>query len=144
MNQYFETPNLSGDGTHRIAYSDKGNKTSPTCFCVHGLTRNHHDFDWLGDRLVDAGYRVIAPTMLGRGESQYAEAPVMEYSYPAYVADCIALLDALKIDSAHWLGTSMGGIIGMMMACFSLIASLSIFNVRRLSSRHEFYSFGAA
>lgn len=119
MTDYFNAPNISGEGTHRLAFSDTGDKTAPACLCVHGLTRNHHDFDWLGEALVKAGYRVIALTMQGRGESDRSENPAIDYSYPAYVADCTALLDHLSLPTVHWLGTSMGGIIGMMMATFA-------------------------
>ncbi len=83
-------------------------------FCVHGLTRNSWDFD-VPARALCAGRRVIAPDMAGRGFSDNMS-EAAQYNYGTYVADCLRMLDHLKIDCVDWLGTSMGGLIGMLIA----------------------------
>lgn len=112
-------PNAGGTGTHHITVRDWGDAhSSRTAFCVHGLTRNARDFDTLAQALAREGYRVLAPSMAGRGESPWLADPA-GYTYPAYVADCIALLDNFHLRQVDWIGTSMGGIIGMMLAAQS-------------------------
>ena len=86
--------------------------------CVHGLTRNARDFDYLAQTLAAQGTRVLAISMAGRGESDRLTDP-MHYSYPTYVADCLAFLDNFHLRNIDWVGTSMGGIIGMMLAASS-------------------------
>lgn len=88
--------------------------TPKVLVCVHGLTRNACDFDRLGAALAD-DYRVIAVDMVGRGESSWL-AEGTGYQIPNYVIQCIALLDALGLSQVDWLGTSMGGFIGMGLA----------------------------
>ncbi len=90
--------------------------TIRAAFCVHGLTRNGNDFGVLAHALSDK-YRVICPDMPGRGRSDWLKTPG-DYTYPVNLADISALLRHLGIDSVDWIGTSMGGIIGMMMAGF--------------------------
>lgn len=116
---FFNAPNLEGEGTHRIAYLDWGSVDAKhVAFCVHGLTRNAHDFDYLARDLVERGYRVIAPDMPGRGDSDFLSNTSM-YNYAAYMADCLALMDNFHFRSVDWVGTSMGGIIGMMIAAMN-------------------------
>lgn len=86
-----------------------------TVICVHGLTRNAHDFDWVARALVQKNLRVLAVDMPGRGNSPWLE-DKMRYGYPLYVAAMTALLDNFHLRQVDWLGTSMGGIIGMMIA----------------------------
>lgn len=92
--------------------------------CVHGLTRNARDFDFLAQAL-SPNVRVIAPDIAGRGESEWLQNPA-EYHYGTYATDMIALLDHLGIHRCQWVGTSMGGIIGMTIAAMqpSLISAL--------------------
>lgn len=112
---WLSLPNLNGDGTHAIHVSDWGNPDAArTVMCVHGLTRNAQDFNLLAHTLADAGYRVLAPSMAGRGNSAWLADP-MGYTYPAYVADCLAVMDNFHLRQVDWVGTSMGGIIGMML-----------------------------
>jgi pimeloyl-ACP methyl ester carboxylesterase len=101
-------------GLHRISYTQWGDPDAPVLLCVHGLTRNGRDFDPLARHLADR-YRVICPDMLGRGRSDFARDPVL-YSVPQYLADCITLIARLNVEKLTWLGTSMGGIIGMICA----------------------------
>ncbi len=109
--------NTIGDkGTHTLAVYDWGNPAAQKiAVCVHGLTRNARDFDFLAKKLVANGRRVLAISMAGRGESAWLTDP-MGYNYASYVADCLAVLDNFHIREVEWIGTSMGGIIGMMIA----------------------------
>ena len=106
---------LGPHGFHRVAYTDWGDANNPNVLiCVHGLTRNGRDFDVLAAALQDC-YRVICPDVVGRGESQWLSHS-SDYSYPQYVADMNALIARLNVETVHWVGTSMGGLIGMMLA----------------------------
>lgn len=98
---------------HTIVYWQWGDASKPAVVCVHGLTRNGRDFDFLA-RALAADFRVICPDMPGRGESQRLTDP-NGYSYPSYVADILFMMSSLKLDKIRWVGTSMGGIIGMML-----------------------------
>ncbi len=102
-------------GPHKIAYMDWDDRENPdTLFCVHGLTRNSRDFDSIADVLSER-YRVICMDVAGRGDSEWLSRPE-DYSYPQYLSDALALLKHLECDQVDWLGTSMGGILGMMIA----------------------------
>jgi len=106
---------LSPAGFHRIRYLEWGtNDGRPTVLCVHGLTRNAHDFDRLAERLARR-YRVISVDVVGRGGSEWLKDPV-HYTYAQYQADLTALIARLEVERVHWIGTSMGGLIGMFMA----------------------------
>lgn len=113
---FFDAPNLEGpEGTHRIAWLEWGDSTNPrVIMCVHGLTRNAHDFDYLAQAL-SAEYRLIVPDMPGRGDSEWLK-DTANYNYVSYMMDCLALLEHLNVQTVDWIGTSMGGIIGMMIA----------------------------
>lgn len=104
----------SAKGLHRIGYAEWGRRDAPVLFCAHGLTRNGRDFDALAERLSDR-YRLVCPDMLGRGTSDRAVDPAL-YAVPQYVADCVTLIARLDVEEVTWLGTSMGGIIGMVLA----------------------------
>jgi pimeloyl-ACP methyl ester carboxylesterase len=106
---------LSPAGFHRVRYLEWGaNDGRPTVLCVHGLTRNAHDFDRLAERLARR-YRVISVDVVGRGGSEWLKDPA-HYSYAQYQADITALIARLDVERVHWIGTSMGGLIGMFMA----------------------------
>ena len=108
-------PCLSASGFHRVVYREwPGPQSAPTLMCVHGLTRNGKDFDAVAETL-SAHYRVICPDMPGRGRSERLANPA-EYVYPTYVQDCAALIARLDVETLDWIGTSMGGLIGMMIA----------------------------
>jgi pimeloyl-ACP methyl ester carboxylesterase len=105
---------LGAHGWFRVAYAEwAGPIGAPAVVCVHGLTRNGRDFDRLADAL-SRRYRVVAPDMPGRGKSDWV--PAEQYGYPLYLTVCAALLARLDIESVDWVGTSMGGLIGMLMA----------------------------
>lgn len=103
-------------GFHRLAYWEwPGPKAARTVLCVHGLTRNGRDFDALAEALSDR-YRVVCPDIAGRGKSEWLNHPA-EYAYPLYIADMATLIARLDVEEVDWIGTSMGGIIGMLLAC---------------------------
>lgn len=102
-------------GLHRMAYLEWGKPGNPrVLICVHGLTRNSRDFDFLAQAL-SSDYRVICPDVAGRGRSDWLKAPD-DYALPLYVSDMVTLIARLDADSVDWIGTSMGGLIGMLIA----------------------------
>ncbi len=102
-------------GQHQIAYQDWGDESNPNVLiCVHGLTRNSHDFDFLASHLCE-DYRVIAPDIVGRGQSDWLP-EANQYSVEQYLKDMQILLQDLQVPQVDWLGTSLGGIIGMGIA----------------------------
>ena len=96
---------LGPHGFHRVA---------DNVICVHGLTRNGRDFDRLAAALAGAR-RVVCPDVVGRGQSDWL-GDSADYGYPQYCADLATLIARLKIDSVDWVGTSMGGLVGLMLA----------------------------
>ncbi|MGV0950328.1 MAG: alpha/beta fold hydrolase [Azonexus sp.] len=106
---------VSPSGLHRMAYTEWGARDNPRVLvCVHGLTRNGRDFDALAQAMA-AHYRVVCPDVVGRGRSSRLRDPA-GYGIPQYVADMVTLIARLDVDSVHWVGTSMGGLIGMALA----------------------------
>lgn len=106
---------LSGTQLNRMVYSEWGDADNPDVLvCVHGLTRNRHDFDMLATALSDR-FRVISPDVAGRGESDWLVDPA-GYTVQLYVQHMIVLLGRLGVPRVYWLGTSMGGLIGMVLA----------------------------
>lgn len=99
---------------HKLVYYEWGDShAAETILCLHGLTRNARDFDFLAQAL-SAHYRVICVDMPGRGKSGRLADP-LQYNYLTYLADIQFLIAALQLKSFHWVGTSMGGILGMML-----------------------------
>ena len=92
-----------------------GDPASPAIVMWHGLTRTGRDFDELASRLSKQ-YYVICPDTIGRGLSQWSSNPEQEYVIPFYVKLAKALLHQLDISRCIWIGTSMGGLIGMVLA----------------------------
>ncbi len=86
----------------------------PVLFCAHGLTRNGRDFDLVAQRMSKR-YRVLAIDFVGRGRSGWL-ANSAGYVVGQYVADSVSVFTQLGISSVNWLGTSMGGIVGMVLA----------------------------
>ena len=106
---------LSPVGFHRMAYTEWGASDNPRVLvCVHGLTRLGRDFDRLA-RALSASYRVVCPDVVGRGASDRLRNPAF-YVVPQYVADMVALIARLDVEQVDWLGTSMGGLIGIALA----------------------------
>ena len=107
------------DRHYGLSYADWGAVRSiagaaRTVVCVHGLTRNGRDFDHLA-RVLAEDRRVICPDIAGRGLSDPLTDPE-HYALPTYVGHMIQLLSRLGLDEVDWVGTSMGGLIGMGVA----------------------------
>ena len=100
-----------------------GAEHAQTVICWHGLARTGRDFDDLARHLATR-YRVICPDTLGRGLSQWSPEPDRDYRFVRYAEMAHALMDQLAIDHAHWVGTSMGGAIGMVCAAGLSIPAL--------------------
>ena len=106
---------LGARGLHRMAYAEWGDPANPRVLvCVHGLARQGRDFDTFAQALSDR-YRVVCPDVVGRGRSDWLADPA-GYQIPAYVADMVTLLARLDAQDLHWVGTSMGGLIGLGLA----------------------------
>jgi pimeloyl-ACP methyl ester carboxylesterase len=99
-----------------IHYTEWGVEHSKTVVAWHGLARTGRDMDELAAYLSEHGYRVICPDTIGRGLSQWSPHPEAEYCLSFYAQVAADLLDQLKIERAHWVGTSMGGALGMVCA----------------------------
>jgi|APCry1669190591_1035303.scaffolds.fasta_scaffold11163_1 cobalt-zinc-cadmium efflux system protein len=106
---------LSPAGLHRMAYTTWGDPSNPrVLLCVHGLTRRGSDFAVLAQNMADQFY-VVCPDVVGRGDSDHLKNP-MFYGVPQYVNDMVTLIAQLKPAQLYWFGTSMGGLIGMVLA----------------------------
>jgi pimeloyl-ACP methyl ester carboxylesterase len=106
---------LSPAGFHRMAYTEWGAPDNPRVLvCVHGLTRCGRDFDHLAQALAN-DYRVVCPDVVGRGQSDWLR-DKSHYLLNQYAADMTALLARLDVERVDWFGTSMGGLIGMLLA----------------------------
>ena len=106
---------LDSRGLHRMAYWQWGDAANPRVLvCVHGLTRQGRDFDALA-RSLCGDYRVVCPDVVGRGRSDWLADPA-GYAVPGYVADMVSLLARLDAEVVDWVGTSMGGLIGLGLA----------------------------
>jgi pimeloyl-ACP methyl ester carboxylesterase len=108
-------------GLHRMAYKEWGDPANPRVLvCVHGVTRVADDFDALARAMSDH-YRVVCPDVVGRGRSERLRDP-SHYVVPQYVADMVTLIARVTANNAdeavHWVGTSMGGLVGMILASF--------------------------
>lgn len=107
---------LSLTGFHRIAYVDWGPlEGAIPVLCVHGLSRQGRDFDYMAVELAAMGRRVICPDLVGRGRSGKLRNS-NEYALPQYCADMNALMARLDSEQVDFVGTSLGGLIGMVLA----------------------------
>lgn len=141
---YLNCPDAGG--SHRMAFWQWGRADSAhVVVCVHGLSRQGRDFDVLaqalcmdGERLA-GGIRVVCPDVVGRGESDWLK-DAMGYQVPVYAADMLVLLAQLHADAPiitlDWVGTSMGGLIGIVVAgipgSINPVASVGAPVIRRL------------
>ena len=90
--------------------------SGPTVIAWHGLARTGRDMDPLAAHLCAQGWRVICPDTIGRGLSQWSPRPEVEYCLDFYARLATSLVDQLGLSRFHWVGTSMGGAIGMVAA----------------------------
>lgn len=112
-----------------MAYWSWGATDAPrTVVCVHGLSRQGRDFDVLAQTLLaasDGQLRVLCPDVVGRGRSDFLSDP-MGYQIPTYATDMLALVQQLGLKEIDWVGTSMGGLIGMAVAAHGAAMGLKV------------------
>jgi pimeloyl-ACP methyl ester carboxylesterase len=114
--RFDEVAALGPHGFTKIGYAEWGPPDADqVVVCVHGLTRNNRDFDYLARRLAQRGLRVLAPDLPGRGQSEWIATP-SDYATPLYLAATAALIARSGARAVDWIGTSLGGHIGMEMA----------------------------
>jgi pimeloyl-ACP methyl ester carboxylesterase len=107
---------LSRSGFHDIAYVEWGPEDADyVVICVHGLTRQGRDFDYLAHELASQGRRVVCPDLVGRGRSGWLRDPA-DYTVLQYCADMNALIARTGATRIDWVGTSLGGLIGIVLA----------------------------
>jgi pimeloyl-ACP methyl ester carboxylesterase len=105
----------SPKGLHRIAYLEWGDpRNRDVLVCVHGLLRSARDFEPLARELA-SHFRIACPDLAGRGDSDRLPDPAL-YAVPQYLADMVTLIARLDTESVNWLGTSLGGLVGMALA----------------------------
>lgn len=106
---------LHPGGLHRMAYWEWGEPDNPdVVICVHGLSRQGRDFDALA-RVLQKRFCVVCPDVAGRGQSDWLDPPSL-YQFQQYLADMVTLLARLQARRLGWVGTSMGGLIGIGLA----------------------------
>jgi len=113
------------------------NNLKGTVFCLHGLTRQKRDFDYIAESLVAAGYDVIAADVPGRGESSRFENP-QNYGVEVYAPVFSAFLKQMNLPKVHWIGTSMGGLIALMLGIMGevdIFKSLTLVDISPKPSR---------
>jgi pimeloyl-ACP methyl ester carboxylesterase len=107
---------LSLAGFHRVSVWEWGaDHAGPPVVCVHGLTRQGRDFDRLAAHLAERGRRVLSIDLVGRGHSDWLADP-LQYHLVQYAADANAVLAWARADEVDWVGTSLGGLVGMTLA----------------------------
>jgi len=107
---------LGNWGFHRVSYADWGSVDARrVVLCVHGVSRNGHDFDFLAPKLTASGMRVIVPDLPGRGRSDRLPSAML-YDNPAYLNSMATLIARIGTREVDWVGTSLGGYVGMNMA----------------------------
>lgn len=112
--KYLETEDFSFEPSYRLAYWLWGERGNDPVYCVHGLTRNGRDFDFLARALAE-DYLVNCPDLPGRGKSDWLS-DTSKYNYDTYVRCLLKLMDSEDQKSVHWVGSSLGGILGMRIA----------------------------
>lgn len=107
----------SEEGFHKVNYYLWGSrqKNEVPVICVHGMTRNGSDFDTLADHLASQGKQIYCPDIVGRGNSDWLQ-DAKNYSFEQYASDMVNMIARTGANEIDWVGTSMGGIIGMIIA----------------------------
>src|SRR5258706_929262 len=114
--RFEEVRALGPHGFSKVEYGEWGTSdAAQVVLCVHGLTRNGRDFDFLARRLAQRGLRVIAPDLPGRGKSEWVPTAT-DYATPLYLAAMAAVIARSGAQAVDWIGTSLGGHVGMEMA----------------------------
>lgn len=103
--------------SYRMSYTAWGKQAAgcKTLICIHGVNRNCRDWDFVGSHFARLGYYVIAPDIVGRGNSDYLKNSA-GYNINTYVADILFMIKILALENIDFIGTSMGGVIGMSIA----------------------------
>ena len=104
---------------HEMHVIEWGAEDAPALVMWHGLARTCRDFDTAAARL-SAHFRVICPDTISRGLSAWSSTPSEDYTFPSYCTHAIELLDRLGIERCSWVGTSMGGLLGIILAATGL------------------------
>ena len=107
--------NIVPVGAHEVHVTEWGTRGDPPLVMMHGLARSGRDFDEIASALSDQ-YHVLCPDMIGRGLSSWASDPSVEYCVENYAEISAGLMDAYGFEQVAWLGTSLGGQIGMRLA----------------------------
>lgn len=102
-------------GGHEVHVSEWGKRDAPALVMWHGMARTGRDFDTIAAQLSDR-WRIICPDTLGRGLSGWSNTPDEDYTLSAYSGHTLEMLDKLEVKRLSWVGTSMGGALGMVMA----------------------------
>ncbi|MBC7950699.1 MAG: alpha/beta hydrolase [Rhodospirillaceae bacterium] len=100
---------------HEVHVTEWGDRDAPALVMWHGLARVGRDFDTIARQLAPM-FHIICPDTIGRGLSSWSKDPQADYTIPAYCGHAIEMLDRLGLEQVRWVGTSMGGIIGMALA----------------------------
>lgn len=119
------------DGSHVIRYVEWGDPdNTDVLLCVHGLIRNGRDFDFLA-RDLSSDYRVICPDLAGRGKSDWLTRKEFYTAgrWDLHRSDLLTLIDTLSLEKVNYLGTSMGGLIGILLASNGHLSSLILNDV---------------
>lgn len=109
---------LNSCGLHRLHYTEWGTPNAHPLICTHGLGRNGRDFDALATTLSHEGYWVICPDLVGRGHSDWL-LNTDDYHIEQYLHDLLTLIARLGVEQVDWLGSSIGGLIGIALAGFA-------------------------
>ena len=103
-------------GIHKLHYTEWGpRKAKRVIVCAHGYSGNARDFDYLAQALAQGGARVICIDVAGRGESDWLSTP-LAYHFGQFLSDINSLISHLDLKEVDWVGTSMGGLLGMLLA----------------------------
>jgi pimeloyl-ACP methyl ester carboxylesterase len=102
-----------------IHYTEWGSGNAETVVAWHGLARTGRDMDDIAAHLAGR-YRVVCPDTIGRGLSQWSPAPEREYCLDFYARIAVSLMKEIRIEKCHWIGTSMGGALGIRLAAGAL------------------------
>jgi pimeloyl-ACP methyl ester carboxylesterase len=103
-------------GLHRLHYTDWGpKKAKRVIVCAHGYSGNARDFDYLAAALAGRGTRVVCLDIAGRGDSDWLS-PALSYNFAQFLSDIHELIGHLRVKQVDWVGTSMGGLLGMLLA----------------------------
>lgn len=106
---------------HEIHVTEWGDREAPAVIMWHGLARHGRDFDTLA-RALSPLFHILCPDTVGRGLSSWSVNPAQDYTIPAYCGHAVLLMDHFRVEKARWVGTSMGGLVGMALAATAATA----------------------